>query len=613
MLFFSSNFALAMKHTIFYISLLAVFSTSLLVSCCGNKVDTSNYHPVGDKIMTTWGENIDPENVLPEYPRPTLQRDRWENLNGFWKYAIREKGQAAPEVMDGEILVPFCLESALSGVGKTLPYNHVIWYEREINIPRSWKKPGRRYIVHFGAVDWQCQVFMNGHQIREHKGGYTPFSVDITPYLQSKDNKLTVCVYDPSDNGYQPRGKQVNRPEGIWYTPVSGIWQTVWMEPVNEQYIRDIKFTPDVENSCIQVQVGTSQLNASDYIEINLASGKDIVAKAKVACGEIATLKIDNPHLWSVDDPFLYDVYIAIGRDGLAIDEVKSYTALRSISMAKDSLGLYRMQLNGKNLFQYGPLDQGWWPDGLYTAPSDEALVYDIQMTKNLGFNMIRKHVKVEPERWYYYCDKMGVLVWQDMPSGDMGNKWSQLSYEGGTDRERTVESIKNYYDEWRAIMEFGYNHPCIVVWVPFNEAWGQFRTDMVAKWTKANDPTRLVNPASGGNHVKTGDMLDLHKYPAPAMYLFDPDRVNVLGEYGGIGLPLEGHLWWNNRNWGYIKYAQQLAELIPKGFSAAVYTQTSDVEGEVNGLMTYDRKVVKVNADAVCQINQYVISQLGE
>ena len=332
---------------------------------------------------------------------------------------------------------------------------------------------------------------------------------------------------------------------------------------------------------------------------------------------------VKDAELWSPENPYLYDMKVTLL--GKQKDEVKSYTAFRKISVQKDAAGIYRMCLNNKPLFQYGPLDQGWWPDGLYTAPTDEALLYDIKKTKDWGFNMIRKHVKVEPARWYYHCDREGILVWQDMPSGDMGNQWGPREYNAGTDKNRTQESISNFYTEWKEIMNLCMSNPSVVVWVPFNEAWGQFDTEKVVAWTEAYDPSRLVNPASGGNHRACGDILDLHNYPGPEMYLADPMRVNVLGEYGGIGLALDGHLWWNNRNWGYIqfkssdevtaeyvKYAKELKTLVKKGFSAAVYTQTTDVEGEVNGLMTYDRKVIKINEDAVRKINKEVIDSMN-
>jgi hypothetical protein len=356
-----------------------------------------------------------------------------------------------------------------------------------------------------------------------------------------------------------------------------------------------------------------------------LEAGK-VIAGAKGVAGKELRLGVDNPKLWSPDSPYLYDMQVSLSKGGRVADQVKSYSAFRKISIKKDAQGIARMQLNDKDLFHYGPLDQGWWPDGLYTAPTDEALRYDIVKTKEWGFNMIRKHVKVEPARWYYHCDKEGILVWQDMPSGDMGNQWAMREYNAGTDKNRTPESVANYYQEWKAIMDLCISNPSVVIWVPFNEAWGQFDTEKTVEFTRAHDPSRLINPASGGNHRPVGDMLDLHNYPGPQMYLYDALRVNVMGEYGGIGLPLNGHLWQTDRNWGYIqfknpaevtaeyvKYANELKGLVKRGFAAAVYTQTTDVEGEVNGLMTYDRKAVKIDEAAVRKVNQEVIRSMNE
>ena len=355
-------------------------------------------------------------------------------------------------------------------------------------------------------------------------------------------------------------------------------------------------------------------------MEVKLLDKGQVVATGKGIQGQEIRLGVNNPTLWCPSNPYLYDMQVSLLQKGKVVDQVKSYTAFRKISIGKDKSGIKRMYLNDKPLFQYGPLDQGWWPDGLYTAPTDEALLFDIQKTKDWGFNMIRKHVKVEPARWYYHCDKEGILVWQDMPSGDVGNSWAPHTYNGGTDKQRTPESVANYYQEWKEIMDLCMSNPSVVVWVPFNEAWGQFDTEKVVAWTEAYDPSRLVNPASGGNHRPCGDILDLHNYPGPDMFLSDPQRVNVLGEYGGIGLPLENHLWWNKRNWGYVqfkdseavtaeyvKYANQLKDFVKRGFSAAVYTQTTDVEGEGNGLMTYDRKVIKINEAKVKAANQAV------
>ena len=586
----------------------------------------AQWKPAGDKIKTDWAEKVDPRNVLPEYPRPGMERADWQNLNGEWEYAILPKGQAEPTSFDGNILVPFAVESSLSGVQKEVGEKNELWYKRTFTVPSSWK--GKDILLNFGAVDWKADVFVNDILIGSHTGGFTPFSLNITPYLNGKStHKLVVRVWDPSDKGYQPRGKQVANPEGIWYTPVTGIWQTVWLEPVASSHITSIKAIPNIDNGVMSVTVGAcSDSPVSDIVEVSLLDKGQVVATAKGVQGKELRLAVKNPTLWGPSNPYLYDMKVSLSKNGKKVDEVKSYTAFRKISAERDANGIMRMRLNNKNLFQYGPLDQGWWPDGLYTAPTDEALLYDIVKTKAWGFNMIRKHVKVEPARWYYHCDKEGMLVWQDMPSGDMGNQWAPHTYNGGTDKERTEESIRNYYKEWKEIMDLCVSNPSVVVWVPFNEAWGQFDTEKAAEWTKTYDPSRLVNPASGGNFRACGDILDLHNYPGPAMFLFDPVRVNVLGEYGGIGLAVENHLWWNKRNWGYVqfknsdevtaeyvKYARELKKMVPKGFSAAVYTQTTDVEGEVNGLMTYDRKVIKINEAEVRKANQEVIKALSE
>lgn len=586
----------------------------------------AQWKPVGDKIKTKWAEQINPKNVLPEYPRPQLERTDWVNLNGEWEYAIKPKGQAEPVAFDGNILVPFAVESSLSGVQKEVGENNELWYKRTFSVPAGWKS--KDIVLNFGAVDWKADVFVNDILIGSHQGGFTPFSFNITPYLTGKSNqKLVVRVWDPSDKGYQPRGKQTSNPEGIWYTPVTGIWQTVWLEPVATNHITSVKSIPDIDNGTMNVTVGTSApcCNTS-VVEVKLLDKGQVVASAKGLQGKELRLAVQNPTLWDPANPYLYDMKVSLIKDGKVLDDVKSYTAFRKISSKRDVNGVMRMQLNNKNLFQYGPLDQGWWPDGLYTAPTDEALLYDIVKTKDWGFNMIRKHVKVEPARWYYHCDKEGILVWQDMPSGDMGNQWAPHTYNGGTDKDRSAASVANYYQEWKEIMDMCISYPSIVVWVPFNEAWGQFDTEKVAEWTKNYDPSRLVNPASGGNHRACGDILDLHNYPGPNMFLYDPQRVTVLGEYGGIGLPLENHLWWNKRNWGYVqfknsdevtaeyvKYADDLKGMVDRGFSAAVYTQTTDVEGEVNGLMTYDRKEIKINEAAVKKANQAVINQLSK
>jgi beta-galactosidase/beta-glucuronidase len=412
-------------------------------------------------------------------------------------------------------------------------------------------------------------------------------------------------------------------PQGIWYTPVSGIWQTVWMEPVPETYIKSFTTVPDVPGAKLAVDVKVENMQPGDICRVQMYDGEFLAGEGN---GYKDAVWVTNPKLWSPENPFLYDLKIMIIRKGQVVDEVKGYAAMREVTVARDADGHKRMLLNGEPLFQYGPLDQGWWPDGLYTAPTDEALAFDIIKTKEFGFNMIRKHVKVEPARWYYHCDRLGMLVWQDMPSTTFGdNKWGNHAYDTGTDSKITQEGKDNYYNEWKEIINDFKIFPSIVVWVPFNESWGQFDTDEVVKFTREQDPSRLINYASGGNFVKcSGDILDLHNYPDPEMYLYDPAYINVLGEYGGIGLPLEGHLWQPDRNWGYIqykngddvldayeRYAEELIDLIQKGFAAAVYTQTTDVEGEVNGLMTYDRKVIKVDAERLAKINRTVIESM--
>lgn len=586
---------------------------------------SAQWKPAGDKIKTPWADQVDPARVLPEYPRPILERPDWQNLNGEWEYAILPKGAAEPDAFQGNILVPFAVESSLSGVQKTVGEANELWYKRSFTVPSSWKN--KNILLHFGAVDWQTDVFVNDVLIGTHQGGYTPFSFDITPFLTGKGvQKLVGRVWDPTNKGYQPVGKQTHRPEGIWYTPVTGIWQTVWLEPVADNYITAICSVPDVDRGVLNVEVKTAR-KENEVIEVSLFEEGRQVAGAKSVAGLPLRLNVPDARLWSPASPFLYTLKIRLIKEGKLVDEAASYTAMRKISTKRDANGIMRMQLNNENLFHFGMLDQGWWPDGLYTAPTDEALLFDIKKQKEWGYNMIRKHVKVEPARWYYHCDKEGLMVWQDMPSGNIdGSKWAPHQYDGGGDANRSEESVANYYAEWQAIMDLLISNPSVVVWVPFNEAWGQFDTERVTDWTKKRDPSRLVNPASGGNHRACGDILDLHNYPGPDMFLFDASRVNVLGEYGGIGLPLEDHLWGSKRNWGYIqfknkdevtaeyvKYANQLKAMVERGFSGAVYTQTTDVEGEVNGLMTYDRKVVKVNEEAVRQVNQEVIHSLSK
>ncbi len=591
--------------------------TSYLIGLCLSQVligsaQAQDWKPVPGKIATPWAEKLNPASPLPEYPRPQLVRsNNWKNLNGLWNYALTPKNAAEPKAYNGKILVPFAIESSLSGVGKTVGKDSLLWYKTSFTIPSNLKN---NILLHFGAVDWKSDIWLNGKKVGTHEGGFDPFTFDITAFVKKGGKQeLTISVWDPTDQGPQPRGKQVIKPEGIWYTPVTGIWQTVWIEGVPKTYIASTRQTPDIDAKTLSLSADVKGTLAGDKLKITAYDGKTKVSETETTVGETAQLAISNPKLWSPNSPFLYDLSVAVVRNGKVVDEIKSYFAMRKSSMGPDKNGIQRMLLNNEFVFQYGPLDQGWWPDGLYTAPTTEALIFDIIKTKEMGFNMIRKHIKVEPAIWYAACDKLGVLVWQDMPSGDLGNHWEpNLGTMGGTDKDRTPESEAMYRKEWNVIMDELHNFPSIIVWTPFNEAWGQFKTKEIAEWTKAKDPSRLVNSASGGNHVVTGDIVDLHHYPEPRMPrpdLFGPNHAIVLGEFGGLGLPLPNHTWLDKNNWGYGKtfenadalfdrYASFMAtleKLIPQGLSAAVYTQTTDVEVETNGLMTYDRKVIKV------------------
>ena len=585
----------------------------------------SQWKPVGDNIKTKWGENINPNNVLQEYPRPILVRNDWKNLNGLWDYTITSKGENKPENYDGEILVPFPIESSLSGVRKRISKEQELWYHKNFQIPKKWKS--KEIIIHFGAVDWESELWINDINVGLHKGGYDPFSFNITPYLRKgKNQKLELRVWDPTDDGFQPRGKQIKNPKGIWYTPVSGIWQTVWLEPVNYKHITNIHTTTDIDDSSVLIKLFSSYDFKDDLIEFVLKEDEKVLQKTIIKADLETKISFENPKLWSPESPFLYDLEIKLISKGKIIDHIETYFGMRKISIKKDVYGTRRMMLNNKEYFQFGTLDQGWWPDGLYTAPSDEALKFDIFKTKEFGFNMIRKHVKVEPARWYFHADKIGMLVWQDMPNGEKIErpKWQRNNFFNGQEFIPSFESEMNFKNEWNEIIDFLYSNPSIVCWVPFNEAWGQFKTEEISQLTKNIDPSRLVNAASGGNYYNVGDITDIHNYPEPKMLFYNPNQSNVLGEYGGIGLAIENHLWQSDKNWGYVKYkssekatdeyvnfANQLLEMVLKGFSGAIYTQTTDVEGEVNGLITYDRKIIKLDMERVKEINKKVIKEL--
>jgi hypothetical protein len=629
-------------------SCLAVFAAALLSANIAVNVFAADWKPAGDKMLTKFAAQVNPDSPLPEYPRPQLERDAWLNLNGLWDYAITAK-DAKFEKADGKILVPFAVESALSGVGKTVGKDKTLWYKTTFTVPKQWN--GQRVLLHFEAVDWKTTVSVNGKKVGEHTGGYSPFYFDITDALISPStngiipsahgispstigavNELLVSVWDPTNDGFQPRGKQINEPRGIWYTPVTGIWQTVWLEPVPATAIKSVKYVPNIKDGKLTITADISNLKDGDQLEatafFKTTEGKvnrrpllrkrdiaSVVEKEKtvsstvVKANEPLVLNIPDAKLWTPDEPNLYGLTVSVIRNGEAVDTVKSYFGMREITLGKTKDGFTRMLLNGKFLFQHGPLDQGWFPDGLYTAPTDEALAYDLVVTKQLGFNMLRKHVKVESARFYYHCDKLGVLVWQDMPSGD--DKF-YIKPGAKEDAVRSPEAKANFEREWKEIIETLYNHPSIVVWVPFNEGWGQYETCRILDLTKKLDPTRLVDGPSGWEDRGCGDIYDKHQYRGPGMFPPEEKRATVLGEYGGLGLPIEGHTWVkSDKNWGYggnlkdkddllntyIGLNNKLHPLIGQGLSAAVYTQTTDCEIEVNGLMTYDR-IIKVDAD---------------
>jgi hypothetical protein len=566
-----------------------------------------DWQPQKAPLMTRWAKDVTPDKVHPEYPRPQMVRKEWQNLNGLWDYAIRPKDDQQPKDWDGKILVPFPIESALSGVMKQVGPDNRLWYRRSFTTPAGWS--GQRVLLHFGAVDWDTSVHVNGQQVGDHRGGYDPISLDITDALKKDgENEVVVSVWDPSDAGFQPRGKQVQKPHSIWYTPTTGIWQTVWLEPVYDDSIASFTLVPDVDKSVLRVTVRTR--GRVDQVEVIASEGGKQIARSTSKPDEQLTLRIPDAKLWSPDSPHLYDLRIVTRGAKDAMDSVLSYFAMRKIALGQADRGINRILLNGKFVFQYGPLDQGFWPDGLYTAPTDEAMKYDLEITKRLGFNMVRKHVKVEPARWYHHCDKLGLLVWQDMPSGDRYIRNDQ------PDIKRTSESAKQFETEWANIIKANFNSPSIIIWVPFNEGWGQFDTARITDLTKKLDPSRLVISASGWTDRNTGDIHDIHVYPGPGSPKPTEKRAAVLGEFGGLGLPLEGHTWQAKGNWGYRSYTDQktlvseyvklLERLHPligePGLSAAVYTQTTDVEIEVNGLTTYDRAVIKLDDKAAIE-----------
>jgi hypothetical protein len=589
----------------------------LLVLAGSGAPAAEEWRPAQGPLRTRWAKDVQADKVHPDYPRPQMRRQRWLNLNGVWQLAFAEKTDMVPIGKDlpERILVPFPVESALSGVMK---HADRLWYRRSFTLPKDWD--GQRVLLHFGAVDWEATVHVNGQKLGEHRGGYDAFSFDITDALKANAaNELIVGVLDPTSAGTQPRGKQVLKPGGIYYTPTTGIWQTVWLEPVPPANIEGLHIVPDVDNKQVRITVRTRGKTAQHHVKITARAERETVSSGQGDPGEELKLSLGQVKLWSPESPFLYDLRVELlGGDGKPVDAVDSYFGMRKIGIGPDGKGVTRLLLNGKFVFQCGPLDQGFWPDGLYTAPTDEALKYDIEITKKLGFNMTRKHVKVEPARWYYWCDKLGLLVWQDMPSGDKSIKAKD------PDLVRTPESARQYELELRRMIDGLHNHPSIILWVVFNEGWGQFDTDRITKWTKEHDPTRLVDCASGWTDRGVGDVHDIHVYPGPGSPAPEPTRAAVLGEFGGLGLGVDGHTW-TNKTWGY-RGTSSKADLTRKyerllqgahrlkgevGLSAAVYTQITDVETEANGLLTYDRDVIKVDLERVAAANRGDFAQV--
>jgi beta-galactosidase/beta-glucuronidase len=613
------------------------------------------WRPATVTLMTQWGEKVTPENAWREYPRPQFVRERWQNLNGLWDYAVTAKTAPAPAKYDGQILVPFALEAALSGVGKPLQPAERLWYRRSFAVPAAWK--GERILLHFGAVDYECALWVNGGLVGAHTGGFDSFSFDVTPFLRDGANELIVAVTDPSDTGEQPRGKQQLKPQGIWYTPVSGIWQTVWLEPVPAAlYLAELRLTPDVDAGGLRVVALTNEATANDTYAVRLtasAEGKTI-SSTTLRINRAGFLKVPAARLWSPADPFLYDLKAELVRvknpwpqpagnersnerrprfgagerelyekaevEGAPLDVVSSYFGMRKVTIGPGAVaGQPAILLNGRPLFQHGPLDQGWWPDGLHTPPSDAAMKWEIEWLRQAGFNMLRKHIKVEPARYYYHCDKLGMLIWQDMPSGFNQALRNHPPDQG--EPERLSVSREQHELELRRMLGRLHNAPSIVMWVVFNEGWGQYESKAMAQWVKAIDGSRLVNANSGWLDMNAGDLYDVHTYQeTPLTPQQKADRAVVLGEYGGVGWPIQQHLWNPQmRNWGYQTYQDKTAylnalrkkmeALVPMkqklGVSAAVYTQTTDVEGEVNGFMTYDRKFIKVEPAVLRELNE--------
>lgn len=625
-------------------------------------MSSNNWKPIAENLITKWSKDVDPTCPLPEYPRPQMVRNNWLNLNGLWNYAIVSKeNQGTAKDYDGQILVPYCIESALSGVKKTLHPDEYLWYKRELELPSDWTD--RQIILHFGAVDWETTVYINNKEVGTHTGGYLPFSMNITDYLHSKDNTLTVRVWDPTDTHWQQKGKQVLNPHSIFYTATSGIWQTVWMEAVTHSYIKNIRLIPDVDNKTVTLESQVEN-NMEHLIRAIVVENDTEIATVTAPSTKALTINLPEPKLWSPDNPYLYDLKVELIKDGIVIDEIMSYFGMRKFSIMKDEKGTNRLALNNEILFQNGPLDQGYWPDGIYTAPTDEALRFDIEETKRLGFNMTRKHIKVEPARWYYWCDKVGLIVWQDMINGgklafdqlipeklmsgqlpvspeimqkmatgqeletiemmdvmhavvnnvddDTTEKWYGYVNRGEDARQQFEAELKEMIDTL-------YNVPSIGMWIPFNESWGQFDSKRIGDWISSYDPTRYVDYHCGWIDTNGGCLQTEHIYCKPLeMPEVKHDRVMIVSEYGGYTYQPVDHIWEDGvfsyshyetleaYEEAYVKLIEeQVMPLKDQGCAGVVYTQITDVEREINGFFSYDREVLKVDAERIQKLHK--------